>query len=83
MATKKKNVVNNNPPWFDKTCSKIKNEIKSRRSALKGDPGNIIIRHNLYKLKRKLKVQVRKNKMSFQNTLVQKMNWCRKDSKLF
>ena len=51
--------------------------------ALKGDPGNIIIRHNHYKLKRKLKVQVRKNKMSFQNTLVQKMNWCRKDSKLF
>ena len=29
IATKKKNAVNNNPPWFDKTCSKIKKEIKS------------------------------------------------------
>ena len=51
IATKKKNAVNNTPPplpphWFDKTCSKIKKEIKCIGRKLKGDSNNAIIRHN-------------------------------------
>ena len=83
IATKKKSAVNNNPPWFDKTCSEIKNEIKSIGRKLKGDPNNATIRHKLYSTKRRLKTQVRKNKTNFQSSLFQKMNWNRNDSKLF
>ena len=83
IATKKTNAVNNNPPWFDKTCSKIKKEIKSIGRKLKGDPNNAIIRHKLYSLKKSLKSQIRKNKMNFKSSIFQKMNWYRNDSKLF
>ena len=79
---KKENNVNN-PPWFDKSCEKLKNEIKILGKEIKRDPHNAPLKQKLSMFKRKLKNTVQKNKRNYKNTIIQKMNWSKKEGKMF
>ena len=37
-TTKRKAEVTENPPWFDKSCEEIKNEIKTQGKQIRRDP---------------------------------------------
>ena len=71
------------PPWFDEICAKLKNEIKVLGKRIKRLPNCQILKNQLSKLKKRLKRTVQRNKAKFKNTLLQKMNWNKKNSKIF
>ena len=79
---KKRNTAEN-PPWFDNTCEKLKKEIKSLGKQIRRDPQNLVLKQQLSVSKRKLKKAVQKNKWAYKNSLIQKMNWGKKESKTF
>ena len=72
-----------NPPWFDKECVKLKNEIKRIGKERKSLPNCEITRSKLSQAKKALKKLVKCNKYRFKTTLLQEMNWKRKDAKTF
>ena len=82
VAKNKKNKIEN-PPWFDKSCEKLKSEIKSLGKKIRGDPHNFTLKEQLSASKRKLKKEVKKNKWTYKNALIQKMSWSVKESKTF
>ena len=72
-----------NPPWFDKTCSKLKKEIISQGKSIKRDPKNKEQKRLLTQLKRSLRNAVRKNKLAYKETILQEMKWSIKKTKQF
>jgi hypothetical protein len=73
----------NDPPWFDEECVKLKNEIKALGKKRKCLPKCETTRIKLNKAKKFLKNVVKRNKIKFKDTLLQEMNWKRKDAKTF
>ena len=78
-----KKQMRGNPPWFDEECSKLKNEINALGKVVKRHPKNKSHKEELVNLKRTLKKSVKRKKSQYKQELVQKMEWSRKDSKVF
>ena len=74
---------NKNPSWFDKTCSELKREIIILGKKVKRNPNNEEQKRLLTKLKRSLTTTVKKSKLAYKDTILQKMKWSSKRSKLF
>ena len=55
----------NNPPWFDKECKNLKNDVKKMGRKIKSDPSNLKLKRDLTIQKRLLKRTVQKNKTSY------------------
>ena len=66
------------PPWFDKLCTQLKKMITAQGKKIKKEPNNKKYKSELTQLKRSLKRTVRKNKLNYEETILQKMNWSRK-----
>ena len=78
-----KNKFSNDPPWFDKTCTKMKNEIKTMGKRVRKNPLNQTLKIELLKLKRHLKKTVQKNKKRYKEEILASMNLSRKNSRQF
>ncbi len=78
-----KKIYSNDPPWFDMTCMKMKNEIKLMGKKVRKEPLNSNFKSELIKLKRQLKKTVRKNKITYKEEILQKMYLSRKNSRQF
>ena len=82
--SKTSNRENNNPPWFDKECAYIKNNLRKLAKDLKRFPHDNNIRKALYGEKRKLRNSVKNKKMSYKASLLDKMHQTNPtDSKTF
>ena len=73
----------NDPPWFDKECVDLKKEIQDLGKRRKQFPNCQATRNDLSKAKKMFKKIIKRNKSQFKNTLIQKMNWKKKDAKSF
>ena len=73
MTNNKRKVRKLDPPWFDKDCKTMKNEINSLGKKLRISPNNVTAREDMYILKRKLRNTIRKNKISHSTAIVNEM----------
>ena len=71
------------PPWFDKTCRDIKNQIALLGKEIRKKPSNSELKNKLSQLKRSLKQNIRKNKREFKRTIIEQLNWNKTQSKKF
>ena len=81
--THSKRKLSNDPPWFDKTCNKMKNEIKSMGKKVKKDSSSQTLKSDLLKLKRRLKNTVKMNKKKYKEEILATMHLGRKNSRQF
>ena len=61
------------PPWFDRECKKLKDNIRKYGGMLRQQPDNTTTRVNLYVDKKKLRNMVRKNKYNHRKSIVDNM----------
>ena len=71
------------PPWFDKSCRELKEDIKLLGRKIKSDPKNQLHKTELSNQKKRLKRLVKSNKLNYKNKLMDEMNYSKKDSKKF
>ena len=74
---------NEDPPWFDDECTKLKKKTTLLGKKRKRFPNCDITRNELSKAKKTLKKTVQQNKIKFKNTLMQEMSLKKKDTKTF
>ena len=63
----KKNTGEGNPPWFDKSCRILKQDIRSLGGKVKRNPKNEYFKNHLADLKKKLKALIKRNKFEYKN----------------
>ena len=73
----------NNPPWFDKSCQDLKENIKSLGSKIRKNCKDQSLKSELYAKKKELKKLIRTNKSKFKNDLMDQMKQSKNDSKRF
>ena len=69
--TRKRN--KSDPPWFDKECKTLKDNIRKYGGMLRQQPDNTTTRVKLYVEKKKLRNMVRKNKYNHRKSIVDSM----------
>ena len=79
----KKHDLQNDAPWFDINCKKIKQEIRLLGKKIKMEPKNTTLKFELAKQKRILKHLTKKKKLSYKHNILEKMKLSKKDSKRF
>ena len=72
-----------NPPWFDDECVHLKKQITILGKQMKKSPNCQATRSELSQAKKMLKKAVQRKKIEFKNTLIEKMNFRRRDAKMF
>ena len=72
---RKNKVTNKNitPPWFDKQCEKMKNNIRECGNKLKKDPGDNELRSDLFKQKKNLQKSIKNKKFEYKNSIMNEM----------
>lgn len=70
-------------PWFDKECLNIKLGIGRQAKLLKKDPQNIRIKETLYRLKKKYKNILKKNKKKYYLGIINQLNCTKNNTKMF
>ena len=73
----------NDPPWFDKHCKDLKNDIKTLGTDIRKNSKNKLLKSELYTKKKELKKTIQKNKTKFKNELMDQMKQSKGDSKKF
>ena len=71
------------PPWFDESCKKLKEDIRVLGKKIRSQPRKQAFKTELCQKKKQFKKQIRANKFSYKNDLMEKMNQSKKDSKTF
>ena len=71
------------PPWFDRPCQELKEDIKLLGKKIKCDPKNKLYKSQLTSKKKRLKKLVKSSKLNYKNRLMDEMNQSKKDSKKF
>ena len=61
------------PPWFDKECQELKNNIRKHGGVLRQKPDDTTTRVNLYVDKKKLRNIIRRNKYNHRKAIVDSM----------
>ena len=61
------------PPWFDKECKTLKDNIRRYGGKLRQQPDHTTTRVKLYEDKKKLRNMVRKNKYNHRKSIVDSM----------
>ena len=71
------------PPWFDKPCHELKENIKLLGKKIQRNPKNQLYKTELTTEKKRLKKLVKSNKLNYKNKIMDEMNHSKKDSKKF
>ena len=85
ISTQKIKLKNTNqPPWFTRECTKLKNKIRGLAKKLKSSPNDSVLRESLFATKKKFSNLIRKNKLEYKQSLIEKMHFSNKsDPKKF
>ena len=73
----------NDPPWFDKSCRDLKNDIKRLGTKIRNSQKDKPLKSELYTKKKELKKLIQKNKSNFKNDLMEQIKQSKGDSKKF
>ena len=70
----RKNITNNDQPWFDSECKAIKKKINILGNRLKRQPGDTSLRASLFVTKKNFKNLTKKKKNLYKKNIIDKMH---------
>ena len=65
-------------PWYDKECSKLKNDLTFLAKCLKHSPNNQVIREQVYVAKRKYQSKCKTKKNAYKLSIMEELHLCGK-----
>ena len=70
----RKNLTNNDQPWFDSECKAIKKKINTLANNLKRQPADTSLRASLFVTKKQFKNLIKKKKILYKKNIIEKMH---------